>query len=98
MAQRVHHGMWFGGSVLPTTRVGWVAVGLAAAWLVLTAGWRLMGSAGAVPGFACGAAGGVVALVALLRFGERAVAVFAALFPLAFVVLFVVAELIFGHS
>ena len=61
-----------------------------------------MGPAGAFPGFACGLVGGVVALVAIFRRGERAITVFAALVPFAFVLVFVVGSvfipLIIGHD
>jgi len=84
--------------ILPTTRLGKWAVGLAAANVVLVLGWRLMGPLGAFPGFACGLAGGIVALVAISRRGERAIAVFAATVPALLVVLFVLAELLIGHD
>lgn len=48
--------------------------------------------------FASGLAGGVLALVALTRRGERALAVFAAVLPLVLVVAFVLAELLVGHD
>ena len=76
-------------AILPTTRHGRWAVGLAAASVVLVLAWRVMGPAGAVPGFACGLVAGVVALVAIFRHGERAITVFAALVPLVFVLVFV---------
>jgi hypothetical protein len=85
-------------ALLPTTRLGRWAVGLAAANVVLVLGWRLMGPLGAAPGFAAGLVGGVLALVAIFRRGERALIVFAALVPFVFVVAFVVAELIVGHD
>ena len=85
-------------AILPTTRLGRWAVGLAAAFIVLVLAWRVMGPAGAAPGFACGLVGGVVALVAIFRHGERAITVFAALVPFVFVLGFVVAELIIGHD
>lgn len=85
-------------AILPTTRLGRWAVGLAAANVVLVLGWRLMGPLGAFPGFVFGLAGGVVALVAILRRGERAIAVFAALVPFLFVVAFVLGELLVGHD
>ena len=84
--------------LLPTTRLGRWAVGLAVANVVLVLGWRLMGPLGAFPGLVCGLAGGTVAFVAILRRGERAVAVFAAIAPLVLVVLFVFAELLIGHD
>lgn len=85
-------------ATLPTTQLGWWAVGLAAANVVLVLGWRLMGPLGAFPGFVFGLSGGVVALVAILRRGERAIAVFAALVPFLFVVAFVLGELLVGHD
>jgi hypothetical protein len=61
----------------------------------------LVFAAGVVPraaalGFLCGLAGGVGALVAILRDRERALSVFAAVLPLAVAVAFVLAELIAG--
>jgi hypothetical protein len=87
-----------GPVIRPTTRLGRWAVGLAAANVVLVLGWRLMGPLGAFPGFACGVAGGILALLALLRRGERALTVFAALLPSAFVLVFVLAELLVGND
>lgn len=49
-----------------------------------------MGPLGTIPGLACGLAAGIVALIALTRRHERAIAVFAAIPPLVMVVLFVV--------
>jgi len=85
-------------AMLPSTRLGRWAVGLAAANVVLLMGWRLMGPLGGFPGLACGLAGGVVALIAIFRHGERAITVFAALLPALFVLAFVAAELIIGHD
>jgi hypothetical protein len=65
-------------------------VRLAAGAVVLVLGWRLLGPLGAIPGFACGTIGGVAALVAIFRHGERAITVFFALVPLVFVIAFVV--------
>lgn len=85
-------------TILPTTPLGSWSLRLAVAAVVLVLGWRLMGPLGAAPGFALGLAGGVAALVAVLRRGERAITVFAALLPLAFVIAFLLAELIVGHD
>lgn len=85
-------------ATLPTTRLGTWAVGLAAANIVLSFAWRLMGPLGALPGFACGLAGGIVALVAIVGRGERAITVFAATVPALLVVLFVLLELLVGHA
>ena len=77
--------------VRPTTRPGTWAVRLAIANVLLVLAWRLLGPLGAFPGFACGLAGGVVGLVAIVGRRERALAVYAALLPLLFVVAFVLA-------
>jgi hypothetical protein len=69
---------------VPTTGLGRWAVCLAVASFTLVLAWRLIGPVGALPGFACGLAGGVVALLAIFRGGERAISVFAAIVPLAY--------------
>lgn len=86
-----------GHAILPTTRPGTWAAWLAVGYLVLMPAWSVL-PGGAALAFASGLAGGVVALVAILRRGERALTVFAAVLPLAFVVLFVAAELLIGHD
>ena len=86
-----------GPAILPATRIGTWAIGLAATHVLLVFGWRLMGPLGAFPGFACGVAAGICAIVALRR-RDRAVTVYAALVPLALVVLFVVAEIVAGTA
>ena len=85
-------------AVLPTTRLGRWAVGLAVANVVLMFGWRLMGPLGGGPGLAAGLVGGSLALVALFKRGERALTVIAAVLPLVFVLAFVLAELLVGHD
>ena len=80
-------------TILPTTKLGWWAAGLAAVF------FPLVFSAAAVPkaaalGFVCGLAGGAAALTAITRDGERAVTVFAALVPLVVGVGFALGELI----
>lgn len=82
-------------TVLPTTELGWWAVGLAAAFFPLVFAGTLV-PRGAALGFVCGLAGGVVALTAIVRRRERAVTVFAAVIPLAIAVAFVLTELITG--
>jgi len=84
--------------VLPTTQLGKWAFGLAAVSVVLLFGWSLMGRLGGVPGLAFGLAGGVLALVAIFRRGERALTVFAALLPFLNVLIFLLAELLIGHA
>jgi hypothetical protein len=65
--------------VAPTTRLGKWAVGLAVASFVLGMGWRLMGPVGGFSMIVVALASGVVALQAIFRDEERALAVFAAL-------------------
>ena len=83
--------------MLPTTRLGRWAVRLAVGFPVLVLAWSIL-PGGAALGFASGLAGGVVALVAIFRRGERAITVFASVLPLVLVVAFVLAELLVGHD
>jgi hypothetical protein len=85
-------------AVLPATGLGRWAVGLAVANVVLVLGWSLLGPLGALPGFACGLAGGIAAIAAIRAHGERAITVWLAIVPLAMVVLFVIGELLIGHG
>ena len=80
--------------VRPTTRAGKWAFGLAVAGVLLVSAWRLMGPLGGFPGVAFELAGGVVALIAIFRRGERALAVYAALLPFAAAVALVIGELV----
>jgi hypothetical protein len=82
-------------AILPTTTLGRWAVGLAAAFVALVLVGVAVPRGGAVA-VVFGLAGGVAALTAVVRDHERAGTVFAALLPLAFVVGFLVAELIGG--
>ena len=84
-------------AIWPTTSLGTWAVGLAAAGVVLIVGWSFLGPLGGLPGLACGLVGGVLALVAILRRGERALTVFAALFPFLNAVVFLLAEVFIPH-
>ena len=83
---------------LPTTPLGTWAIGLAAASVVLVFGWASLGRLVGVPALALGLAGGALALVAIIRHGERALTVFAALLPFLNVLFFVLAELLIGHG
>jgi hypothetical protein len=83
--------------VLPTTQLGWWAVGLAVASVVLLLSWSLMGRLGGVPGLALGFGGGVLALAAIFGNGERALTVFAALVPFLNALGFVLGSLLFGE-
>jgi hypothetical protein len=82
-------------TILPATTLGRWAVGLAAAFIGLVLVGVVVPRGGSLA-VVCGVAGGVAALVAVVRDHERAVTAFAALLPLAFAVGFVVAELIGG--
>jgi hypothetical protein len=79
--------------ILPTAPLGWWAVGFAAAFFPLVFAAALVPRAAAL-GFFCGLAGGLAGLMAIVRYRERAVTVFAALLPLVIAVAFGVAELI----
>jgi hypothetical protein len=70
-------------------------VGFAAAFFPLVFAAAMV-PRGAALGFVCGLAGGVAALLAIIRDRERALTVFAALLPLVVGVAFVLAELISG--
>ena len=79
-------------AILPTTDLGWWAVGLSAAFLplVLTAAFVPRGAA---LGFVCGLGGGIAALIALTRRRERALTVFVAVVPLIIAIAFILAEM-----
>lgn len=80
-------------AILPTTFLGRWAVKLAIVSFPLVFAASVVPRATAL-GFLCGVAGGVGALVAILRGRERALSVFAAVLPLA--VAFALTELIAG--
>jgi hypothetical protein len=86
------------GRFRPATAVGRWAFGLAVANVVLMFAWRLMGPLGGFPGLVAGLAGGICALVAIIRYRDRAAAVVLAVVPFVLVVLFVLAELLIGHE
>jgi hypothetical protein len=81
---------------LPTTHLGWWAVGLAAAFFPFVFAAAVVPT-GAAIGFVCGLAGGVAALMAIIRDRERALTVFVALAPLVIAVAFLLVELISGN-
>lgn len=63
---------------------------LVIAWMILPGGAAL--------GFVSGVTGGILAVGAIRRRGERALSVYAAVVPLVMVVVFVLAELLIGHD
>jgi hypothetical protein len=83
--------------ILPTTRLGWWAAGLAAAFLPLVFAASVV-PRGAAVGLVCGLVGGVAALTAIVRDRERALTVVVAIVPLVIAVAFVLAELIGGAA
>jgi hypothetical protein len=85
-------------AVKPTTRLGKWALGLAAASIVFMMSSKVMGPLGGFPALVCGLAGGGVALVAIVRRGERSVAAFAALVPFVNALVFLAADLFGGNS
>lgn len=101
MSVRVEHRWWpvkHGPRItfLPTTHLGWLAVGLAAAFFPFVFAAAVV-PRGAAIGFVCGLAGGVTALMAIIRHRERALTAFAALLPLVIAVAFLLVELISGN-
>lgn len=82
--------------ILPTTDLGRWAVGLSFAFIALVLAGAVV-PRGAAVGLVWGAAGGVAALVAIVRDRDRAPTVFGALVPLAIAVAFALAELLGGN-
>jgi hypothetical protein len=84
--------------VLPTTQSGRLAVALAAASVVVFLAWTIVRAGGGI-GFVFGWTGRLVALVSIVRHGERAITVFVAwILPLVLTVAFVLADMIVGHD
>jgi hypothetical protein len=83
-------------TILPTSNLGRWGVGLAVAFFPLVFAATVV-PRGAALGLVCGLAGGLAALMAIVRDRERAVTVFAALLPVAIAVAFVFVELITGN-
>ena len=81
----------------PTTPLGRWSLVLALGFLVLNFLWLFL-PGGALLAFLSGVAGGVVALIAIVRRGERGLTVYVAILPLLAVVGFVLAELLIGHD
>ena len=79
----------------PSTRLGWWAVGLAAASIVDILAYRILG--GAMLGFICGLVGGVLGLIAVIRQHERSWLVFLSILPMFWVLLFILGEFLVPH-
>lgn len=95
---RLPAGGHAGRPLLPTTRLGRRALALAAASVITSFAWRVMGPLGGFPSLVLGVASGIVALVAIIRRGERSATAFLALLPFAGAVVFVLAEFLVGHG
>jgi hypothetical protein len=80
----------------PNSRLGWWAVGLAAASILLILAWSVL-PGGAWLAFICGFAGGVLALIAVIRQHERSWLVFFSILPLFWVLVFILGELLVPH-
>ena len=80
----------------PHTKLGWWAVGLAAASIVLLFAWSIL-PGGAWLSFICGLAGGIIALIAIIRQQERSWLVWLTLLPMLNVVIFILAEFLIPH-
>ena len=79
----------------PSTQLGWWAIGLAAACIVDILAYRILG--GAMLGFLCGFIGGILALIAVIRQGERSWLVFLSILPMLWVLLFILGEFLVPH-
>jgi hypothetical protein len=79
---------------LPTTKLGRWSIVLALGFVFLELGLDLGPGSGRL-GVLSGIAAGVTGLAAVIRRGERGLVVLAAIFPLAAVAAFVLAELLF---
>jgi len=80
----------------PSTRLGWWAIGLAVASIVLSFAWSIL-PGGAIPSFICGLVGGVLALIAVIRQHERSWLVFLSILPMFSVLFFILGEFLIPH-
>jgi hypothetical protein len=81
---------------LPHTKLGWWAVGLAAANFVLLLAWSIL-PGGAILSFLCGLAGGIIALITVIHQNERSWLVFLSILPMLNVFVFILAEFLIPH-
>ena len=80
----------------PHTKLGRWAVGLAASSFVLQFAWSIL-PGGAWLSFICGLAGGIVALIALIRQHERSWLVYLCILPMLGVFVFFLGEFLIPH-
>jgi hypothetical protein len=81
---------------MPQTKLGWWAIGLAAASIMLLFAWSFL-PWGAWPSFLCGLAAGIIALIAIVREHERSWLVLLSLLPLLNLIVFLLGEFIVPH-
>ena len=81
---------------LPSTPLGWWAVGLGVASFLLQFAWMFL-AGGALASFLCGLAGGIIALIAILRRGERSWLVYLAILPMFGIFIFLLGEVLIPH-
>ena len=80
----------------PHTKLGWWAISFAIASILLMFGWMFL-PGGAGLSFLCGLAGGIMALIAIIRQHERSWAVWLALLPMLNVFVFLLGEFLIPH-
>jgi len=80
----------------PHTRLGWWAIGLAVASVLLGFMWLFL-PGGALLGFLCGIIGGVLGLIAVIRQHERSWLVFLSILPMFNVFIFILGEFLIPH-
>ena len=81
---------------MPQSKLGRWALGLAAASLMFQLAWSVL-PGGALLGFACGLAAGIVALIALIRQHERSWLVYLCILPMLGVFVFFLGEFLIPH-
>ena len=80
----------------PHSKLSWWAVGLAATSIVLLLAWSIL-PGGAWLSFLCGFAGGIIALIAVIRQHERSWLVFLSILPMLNVFMFILGEFLVPH-
>ena len=81
---------------MPKTKLGWWAVGLAIAGILLVPAWMIL-PGGAALGLLCSLAGGILGLIAILRQHERSWALWLTLLPMLNAFAFLLGEFLIPH-
>lgn len=84
--------------IMPQTPYGRLGLSAFVVGVILFFMWSILGPLGAWPGLALLALGGALALMGVLTQRDRGLITFALLIPLAFVIGFVLADVLLGHS